>query len=158
MEFTYAPGQRVLDAYTLTRGLGRDELAEVYHAVTDEGRDVALKLIHACDGEVSPEDLRGLAQCLHLQHPHLLTLHDLRTSGEGDSWLVMEYTRGEPLRDILSRHRQGLPLASARQWFVELTRGLAYLHDHGLLHRNLRPSNVFVDAGTVKIGDYGLTE
>jgi len=152
MKFTYNSGERPLDGYTLKRGVGRGGFGEVYYAVSDGGKEVALKLVR---GNQDVE-LRGMAQCLNLKHPHLVSLYDLRTDPHGDHWVVMEYVAGEPLNVVLGRHPHGLPHDLARQWFVALARAVGYLHDHGIVHRDLKPANIFIENGLVKVGDYGL--
>jgi eukaryotic-like serine/threonine-protein kinase len=154
MKFTYSSGQRPLDGYTLKRGVGRGGFGEVYFAVSDGGKEVALKLVR---GDASVE-LRGVAQCLNLKHPNLVNLYDLRTDGQGDRWVVMEYVAGEPLNVVLQRHPKGLPIELAREWFLGLAKAVGYLHDHGIVHRDLKPGNVFVENGAVKVGDYGLSK
>ena len=153
MKFTYSSGQRVLDGYTLKRGIGRGGFGEVYYAVSDAGKEVALKLVQGQNLDI---ELRGIAQCLNLKHPNLLTLYDLRTDGHGDHWVIMEYIAGEPLSVVLSRHPKGLPQELAGQWFLALAKAVGYLHDHGIVHRDLKPGNIFVENGQVKVGDYGL--
>src|SRR5258708_18305172 len=112
MKFTYSSGQRVLDGYTLKRGIGRGGFGEVYYALSDGGKEVALKLVRGHNLEI---ELRGMAQCLNLKHPNLLTLFDLRTDAQGDHWVVMEYIAGEPLSIVLNRHPQGLPMELDRK-------------------------------------------
>jgi hypothetical protein len=153
MKFIYNSGQRPLDGYTLKRGIGRGGFGEVYYAVSDGGKEVAVKLVRGNNIEV---ELRGMAQCLNLKHPHLVSLYDMRTDPQGDHWVIMEYISGEPLSAVLSRHPQGLPEELARQWFLALARAVGYLHDHGIVHRDLKPANIFVENGVVKVGDYGL--
>src|SRR5262245_51556596 len=126
MKFTYSSGQRPLDGYTLKRGIGRGGFGEVYYALSDGGKEVALKLV---SGDLEIE-LRGVAQCLNLKHAHLVSLYDLRTDSQGDHWVVMEYIAGEPLSAVLNRHPNGLPPELAQQWFLALSRAVAYLHDH----------------------------
>jgi hypothetical protein len=154
MKFSYSSGQRPLDGYTLKRGIGKGGFGEVYFAISDGGKEVALKLVRG-DHQV---ELRGVAQCLNLKHPNLVALYDLKTDGQGDHWVVMEYVAGEPLSAVLSRHPQGLPRELAREWFLGLARAVGYLHDHGIVHRDLKPANVFLENGVVKVGDYGLSK
>jgi serine/threonine protein kinase len=153
MKFTYSSGQRVLDGYTLKRGIGRGGFGEVYYALSDGGKEVALKLVRGHNLEV---EMRGMAQCLNLKHPNLMTLIDLRTDSQGDHWVVMEYISGEPLSVVLNRHPQGLPPELAQQWFIALAKAVGCLHDHGIVHRDLKPGNIFIENGSVKVGDYGL--
>jgi hypothetical protein len=155
MRFTYSSGQRVLDAYTLKRGIGRGGFGEVYYAISDGGKEVALKLVRGNSLDI---ELRGMAQCLNLKHPNLLTLYDLRTDAQGDPWVIMEYIGGESLSAVLARHPRGLPHDLLRPWFVSLLQAVGYLHDHGIVHRDLKPGNIFIEHGTVKVGDYGLSK
>jgi serine/threonine protein kinase len=154
MKFTYSSGQRPLNGYTLKRGIGHGGFGEVYFAVSDGGKEVALKLLRGNNNQ--DVELRGVAQCLNLKHPHLVSLYDLRTDAQGDTWVVMEYIAGEPLSVVLNRHPQGLPAELVQQWFLALSRAVAYLHDHGIVHRDLKPGNIFLENGTLKVGDYGL--
>src|SRR5919206_503390 len=103
MKFTYASGQRPLEGYTLKRGIGRGGFGEVYFGLSDGGKEVALKLLRGHDNV----ELRGVAQCLNLKHANLVSLYDLRTDGQGDTWVVMEYVSGEPLSVVLGRHPNG---------------------------------------------------
>jgi eukaryotic-like serine/threonine-protein kinase len=154
MRFTYGSGQRPLEGYTLKRGIGRGGFGEVYLAVSDGGKEVALKQIH---GNHAIE-LRGVAQCLNLKHPNLVHLYDLKTDAQGDNWVVMEYVSGDPLNTVLARHPQGLPRELTREWFLALARVVGYLHDQGIVHRDLKPGNIFLENGIVKVGDYGLSK
>src|SRR5262245_14042082 len=154
MRFTYSSGQKPLDGFTLKRGIGRGGFGEVYFAVSTGGKEVALKLVRG-DNQV---ELRGVAHCLNLKHPNLVALYDLRTDERGDHWVVMEYVAGEPLSAVLSRHPNGVPHELVREWFLGLSRAVAYLHDHGIVHRDLKPGNIFLENGTVKVGDYGLSK
>ncbi len=156
MKFTYSSGQRPLDGFTLKRGIGRGGFGEVYFAVSDGGKEVALKLVRGTGD--SAVELRGVAHCLNLKHPNLVSLYDLRKDGDGNPWVVMEYIAGEPLNVVLARHPDGLPRELAREWFLGLARAVGHLHDHGIVHRDLKPGNVFLENGTVKVGDYGLSK
>src|SRR5436309_670996 len=113
MKFTYRCGQQPLPGYTIKRGIGWGGFGEVYFAVSDSGKEVALKWIRSnLDVE-----LRGVQQCLNLKHPHLVHLYDVRTDAAGNHWLVMEYVSGEPLSLILSRHPDGIAPELAAEWF-----------------------------------------
>lgn len=154
MKFTYSSGQRPLDGYTLKRGVGCGGFGEVYYALSDGGKEVALKLVR---GQQDVE-LRGIAQCLNLKDSHLVSLYDLKTDSQGEHWVVMEYIAGEPLSVVLNRHPNGLPPELAQQWFLALAKATAYLHDHGIVHRDLKPGNIFIENGQLKVGDYGLSK
>ncbi len=155
MKFTYASGQRPLEGYTIKRGVGRGGFGEVYYAVSDGGKEVALKLVRGGEEDV---ELRGVAQCLNLKHPNLVDTYDLKTDGQNDHWVVMEYIAGETLGVVLHRHPHGLAPELARQWFLSLARAVGHLHEAGIVHRDLKPGNVFLENGQVKVGDYGLSK
>jgi|GEM_PF-758075 len=153
MKFTYRSGQRPLDGYTIKRGVGMGGFGEVYFAVSDAGKEVALKLLHR-----HPDaELRGIAHCLNLKHPNLIHLFDLKTDDRGDRWVVMEYVFGESLAQWINRYPTGLPTDLVKEWFGSLCRGVSYLHDQGIVHRDLKPANVFIENGHLKVGDYGLS-
>lgn len=154
MKFTFPPETRVLDGYTLKRAIHRGGFGEVYYALSDAGREVALKLLQ----NNSEVELRGVQQCLNLSHPNLVTIFDVRQDGEGDHWIIMEYIGGETLDAAIRRHPQGMPMEQIRKWLPGITAGVAYLHSRGLVHRDLKPANVFSDGGVVKVGDVGLSK
>ncbi len=152
--FCYASGARPLDGYTIKRGIGRGGFGEVYFAVSDAGKEVALKLIR----RNLDVELRGVTHCLNLKHPNLVALYDVRQDDQDNSWVVMEYVAGESLDEAIRRHPGGMPLDEALDWLRGIAAGVAYLHSHGIVHRDLKPGNVFRDEGLVKLGDYGLSK
>jgi hypothetical protein len=154
MKFTYSSGSRPLDGYTIKRGIGNGGFGEVYYAVSDGGKEVALKLVRS-NLEV---ELRGMAMCLNLKHPNLVALYDIKKDAHGNTWVVMEYVSGESLATILNRHPRGLALDLVRQWFLSLAKAVGHLHDNGIVHRDLKPGNIFIENGIVKVGDYGLSK
>jgi phosphatidylglycerophosphate synthase len=153
MKFTYRSGQRPLAGFTIKRGVGQGGFGEVYFAVTDGGKEVALKLLH----RHSDAELRGVAHCLNLKHPNLVHLYDLLSDDRGDKWVLMEYVFGESLAQWINRYPTGLPADLAKEWFGAMARAVGYLHDHGVVHRDMKPANIFIEHGHLKVGDYGLS-
>jgi hypothetical protein len=154
LKFVYASGSRPLEGYTVKRGVGQGGFGEIYYAVSDAGKEVALKLIR----RNLDVELRGIRQCLNLKHPNLLDLYDIRQDEQGDTWVVMEYVPGESLETVLMNHPNGLPAEQALAWFHGIAAGVAYLHDRGIVHRDLKPANIFSSDALVKVGDYGLSK
>lgn len=156
MRFTFPSGATPLAGYTIKRGLGIGGFGEVYFAVSDSGKEVALKRI-ARNLEV---ELRGVRQCLNLKHPNLIDLWDIQLDDHGESWVVMEFVPGPSLKDLISDHPKGMKSEDAAWWFAEISAGVHYLHQNGIVHRDLKPGNIFHDseADLVKIGDYGLSK
>ncbi|HEV7281486.1 MAG TPA: serine/threonine-protein kinase [Pirellulaceae bacterium] len=152
--FGYPSGSAPLDGYTIKRGIGVGGFGEVYFAVSEAGKEVALKrILRNVDIE-----LRGVKQCLNLKHVHLVSLFDIRQDQHGQTWVVMEHVAGECLKDKLDRNPHGLPQDEVDFWTLGIGLGTAYLHDRGIVHRDLKPGNIFLDEGVVKIGDYGLSK
>ena len=153
-KFTYTAESRPLDGYTIKRPLHRGGFGEVYFAVTDGGRDVALKLLR----ENVEVELRGVQQCLNLSHPNLVTIFDVKQDGDGDHWIIMEFVPGETLDEALRRHAGPLPMEEVLRWMRGLCAGVGHLHERGIVHRDLKPSNIFGAEGVVKVGDIGLSK
>ena len=154
--FAYATGSKPLDGYTIKRGIGVGGFGEVYFAVSDAGKEVALKRIQ----RNLDVELRGVQNCLNLKNVNLIALWDIRTNNAGESWVVMEYVPGPSLRDIVEDHQTGMPQNQVQRWFCSTAAGVAYLHDQGIVHRDLKPANIFLDddENVIKIGDYGLSK
>ena len=152
--FAFKHGDRPLDGFTIQRAIGRGGFGEVYYAVSDGGREVALKYLRE-----NPEtELRGVSHCINLKSPHLVTIFDIRRNDQGEYFVVMEYVAGPSLRDILVAEPNGLGVDKTAYLVRETAKGLIYLHDRGIVHRDLKPGNIFYDDGFVKIGDYGLSK
>ena len=154
MKFTFQPESKPLPGYTIKRAIHRGGFGEVYYALTDAGKEVALKLLR----QHFDVELRGVTQCLNLKHPNLVTIFDIKNDSEGDYWIIMEYVAGKSLSQVLDGYPDGMPIDDVRKWLAGLVEGLSFLHDRGIVHRDLKPGNVFVESGVVKIGDVGLSK
>ena len=152
--YHYTHGDRPLEGYTIQRGVGRGGFGEVYYAVSDAGREVALKVLTGHE----QIELRGVAQCMNLKSPYLVTVFDVRQNEEGRNFVIMEYVNGPSMRELLDEAPAGLGVQKAAFFLRELGKGLTYLHDRGIVHRDLKPGNIFYEDGYVKIGDYGLSK
>jgi len=145
------PNEQPLPRYAIHRLIGKGGLGEVHFAISDAGKEVALKLFTGACGVH-----RGARTILNLSHPNLVHLYDLVTDDKGREWLVMEYVHGASL-DRLMNNRP-LPLADARAYFADMAEAVAYLHDHNVMHRDLKPANLLLPRGTgrLKVVDFDL--
>ncbi|MFJ2864019.1 serine/threonine-protein kinase [Kitasatospora sp. NPDC087314] len=153
------------DRYRLVRQLGEGGMGQVWEARDERlGRAVAVKVITSLAGGVSHSGdarerfLREARITAQLQHPSIVTIHDLGESGpENDEvpFLVMELVRGEGLDAIV--RRGAVPLADAARWGVRICEALAEAHNAGIMHRDIKPSNVLITpSGAVKVLDFGI--
>jgi serine/threonine protein kinase len=144
--------------YVIAGAVGAGGMGEVYRARDARlDRDVAIKVIPASvarDPDRVARFEREAKAVAALSHPNILTIHDTGTVGE-TLYVVMELLAGETLGDRL---KQGpLPVRKACEVGGLVARGLAAAHDKGLVHRDLKPDNIFLtDDGQVKILDFGL--
>ena len=143
--------------YRLERVIGRGGSATVYQALDlKHQRTVALKVLRPELAYAVGADrfLREIEVCARLVHPHILPLHD---SGDADGLLyyVMPFVSGESLRARLERSRP-LPLDEALRVVRDVSEALDYAHAHGVLHRDVKPENVLLDAGHALVTDFGL--
>lgn len=154
MAYTFKYGDRPLDGITIQRAVGRGGFGEVYYALTDSGKQVAVKYLRE-----NPEvELRGISHVMNLKSPHLITIYDVRQNDDDEPFVIMEYVSGPSLRDLLCAEPNGMSVEKTAFFLDGLANGLSYLHERGLVHRDLKPGNVFYDDGYVKIGDYGLSK
>ena len=154
MKFTFPPEARPLDGYTIKRAIHRGGFGEVYYALSDAGKEVALKLLN----NNLDVELRGVSQCLNLKHPNLVTIFDIKQDSDSDHWVIMEFVSGRGLYETLQDYPNGMPVEEILAWLAGICSGLSFLHDRGIVHRDLKPANVFRDPGGVKIGDVGLSK
>ena len=152
--YTFKHGDRPLDGYTIQRAVGRGGFGEVYFAQSDGGREVALKYLR----ENPDIELRGVSAVMNLSSPHLVKVFDVKKSADGDYFIIMEYITGPTLRDMLIAEPKGLGPQRAAFFVREIAKGLSFLHDRGVVHRDMKPGNIFYEDGYVKIGDYGLSK
>jgi serine/threonine protein kinase len=123
------------------------------------GRDVAIKLLRKT-GDAIDDDLRRLfareaRATAQLLHPNIVTLFHVGEH-EGHPYLVLELLSGETLAARLAR-RGRLPVAEALRLLDAVLAALAFAHEHGVLHRDLKPNNVFITGDErVKVLDFGI--
>lgn len=152
--FYYRAGDCPLEGVTIKRAVGRGGFGEVYFAVTEGGKQIALK--HITRGvEV---ERRGAIHCMNLKSPNLIELYDIRSNPEGATFILMEYVAGQSLKELIERHPTGVPVKRVKTLMKGLINGVAELHAVDIVHRDLKPANIFVHEESVKVGDYGLSK
>ncbi|HEX2450576.1 MAG TPA: protein kinase [Gemmatimonadales bacterium] len=144
--------------YLLERELGRGGMATVYLARDlKHDRPVALKVLRPeLAATLGPERFqREIRFAARLQHPHIVSVYD---SGETASrlWFTMPFVEGESLRDRLRREHQ-LPLDDAVRVAREAAEALGYAHEHGVIHRDVKPENIMLTRdGNTLVADFGI--
>jgi hypothetical protein len=147
-----------LARYRFISTLGAGGMATVTLAEdTRLGRQVALKRMA---GAVDPRGLSRLRRealaGASVSHPNLVSVYDVVAAPDGDLVIVMEYVRGETLRDALSR-RPRFAAAEALRILDGVAAGLDAIHRQGIVHRDVKPSNILLGAdGSIKIADLGI--
>ena len=143
--------------YGIERLLGKGGEGVVLLARDSElDRHVALKLLKPTVTETEGV-LAGEARIVsRLQHPNIVTLHDIGTYHRM-SYLVFEFIDGESLRARIDRGG-AVPVADAVVLMSQILAGVAYLHEHDIVHRDLSPSNILLTRdGVPKVTDFGLS-
>jgi len=149
-----------LGPYEILSPLGAGGMGEVYRARDPRlGREVAIKILPSGPAP-DPERLRRFEQearaTAALNHPNILAVFDIG-SQDNSPYIVSELLEGETLRARLNSG--ALPVRKAIDYALQVARGLAPAHDHGIFHRDLKPENIFITReGHVKILDFGLAK
>jgi len=155
-----------LGRFRLLRLVGRGGMGAVYEAVDEElGRHVALKVLpgHATLDERELARFQREAQsAARLNHPHIVPLFGVGED-EGTHWLAMQFIEGESFDRVLQRMAgAGGPrfaAADVARHGLAIAEALACAHAEGVLHRDVKPSNLLLDrSGTVWITDFGLAK
>jgi serine/threonine-protein kinase len=151
------PGTRI-DRYEILTRLGGGAQGNVYRARDLKlDRTVALKMLfpHLCADEGAHERfLREARAGSAVEHPNLCSIHDVASTADGRTFIVMAYYDGPTLREKL---RNGaLPAGDAIAIAAQIAEGLAAAHAEGIVHRDIKPGNLLVTAAGVRILDFGL--
>ena len=143
--------------YEIERELGAGGMATVFLAEDlKHKRKVALKVLKPELAAVLGADrfVVEITTTASLQHPHILALFD---SGTADGFLfyVMPWIQGETLRDKLNRETQ-LGVDEAVRIAREVLDALQYAHEHGIVHRDVKPENILLHGGHAMVADFGI--
>jgi serine/threonine-protein kinase len=152
-------GALVDGRYRIEARIGHGGMAEVYEA-TDiiNKRKVAIKMIRE-DVMRNPINLRRFKNeatiASSLNHPNIVKVYNHGTI-EGRPYIANEFVRGQTMKDMLD-FRGSIPLAEAVSYMLQLTSALFYAHQHNIIHRDVKPQNIYVmPDGTIKLGDFGI--
>ncbi len=142
--------------YTLGRHLGRGAYGDVYAGRPQGGLEVAVKVLDgqaARDPDVIARFEREAETAQRLEHAHIVKILDVGSS-RGKHYLVMELLRGGSFRQLL---RKGAPPGRVLAVLAQSARALAFAHEKGVVHRDVKPENVLLTrAGRAKVADFGL--
>jgi tetratricopeptide (TPR) repeat protein len=146
--------------YEIVRTLGKGAMGQVYVAHdTILERDVALKVMMpgiADDPDLKARFEREARAVARMSHPNVVTVFDLGYHTDGSPYIAMELLKG---RDLAKAMRETPPLSLDRKVsiLVQVLQGLAHAHQAGIIHRDVKPANIFLnDDGAVKIMDFGV--
>lgn len=153
------PPSGSLQHYDIIRKLGEGGMGEVYLAEDRAlGRKVAIKRLHTAHGisDAAREQLLNEARTVaSLHHPNIVDIYTLFREGE-DLFLVFEYIDGETLDCKLDRDGR-MPLSEVKPVFEAICKALDYAHRNGVIHRDLKLSNIMMaSSGVVKVMDFGV--
>jgi serine/threonine protein kinase len=139
--------------------IGRGGMSVVYKAIQKNlNRTVALKVLprqFTNDDEFLSRFHREAQAAASLNHPNVVTIFD-EGSENGLHYISMEFVEGESLDDILQRSGP-LSVVDVQDWIIPLAQGLGYAHEQGVVHRDIKSSNILVDNnGRTVLTDFGI--
>jgi len=145
--------------YEIIGVLGQGGMGVVYRGRDSRiGRDVAIKTLtegFSGDAEMLKRFYQEAGHTGNLRHPNIVTVYDFGDEA-GLPYIVMEYLDGEPL-DRLIQNREAVHLRMKLDIVAQVCSALAYAHRQGMIHRDVKPANVFVQRdGLVKLLDFGI--
>jgi len=145
--------------YRIMRKLGSGGMANVYLAEDQElGRRVAIKILndrHANDDQFVERFRREAKNAAGLSHPNIVSIYD-RGEAEGTYYIAMEYLDGRSLKELIVS-RGPAPIPIAIDYARQILTAVRFAHRHGIVHRDIKPHNVLVDAeGRLKVTDFGI--
>jgi serine/threonine protein kinase len=148
-------GRVLAGRYRIEALIGRGGMADVYRGIdTTLERPIAVKILTDRSDPVLRRFLREAQSMARLNHRNIVAVYDAGQT-DGLSYIIMEFVPGRTLAQIPA---DALTLHIAIRYCMDLLEALAYAHEQGIIHRDIKPTNVMVtDDGTVKVMDFGLS-
>jgi serine/threonine-protein kinase len=144
--------------FELEELVGKGGMSSVYRAQDRLlERTVAIKLLHehySRDEDYVERFRREARAAAQLSHPNIVTVID-RGEDSGRQFIVFEYIDGQNLKELV-QSKGRLPVRTALELSIEAGHALAFAHEHGLVHRDVKPQNVLLGNGEVKVTDFGI--
>ncbi|MBM4169117.1 MAG: hypothetical protein FJ215_08170 [Ignavibacteria bacterium] len=152
---------QTISHYKILEKLGEGGMGVVYRAEDIKlKRTVALKFLPpdlTRDAEAKQRFIHEAQAASALQHNNICTIHDIDETADGRMFIVMDYYEGEPLNSRITK--SPLRIEEAIDIAIQAARGLSMAHEKEIVHRDIKPGNVFITIdGTVKILDFGLAK
>ncbi|HKC22253.1 MAG TPA: protein kinase [Gaiellaceae bacterium] len=152
-------GETIAGRYEVEELVGHGGMSSVYKARDALlERHVALKILHeqySADDDFVERFKREARSVAQLQHPNIVTVID-RGEEDGRQYIVFEYIDGENLKEHVVRKGR-LDVREALEIALEVARGLAFAHEQGLIHRDVKPQNILLNGdGRAKVTDFGI--
>jgi serine/threonine-protein kinase len=152
-------GEKIAGRYEVEELVGHGGMSSVYKARDALlERHVALKILHeqySADDDFVERFKREARSVAQLQHPNIVTVID-RGEADGRQYIVFEYIDGENLKECVVRKGR-LDNREALEVALEVAHGLAFAHQHGIVHRDVKPQNVLLNGdGNAKVTDFGI--
>ncbi|HEU5405034.1 MAG TPA: protein kinase [Gaiellaceae bacterium] len=153
------PGDLIAERYELEELVGSGGMSDVFRARDNQlDRRVAIKILHeryAGDPEYLTRFRTEARSVARLSHPNIVTVID-RGDDAGRQYIVFEHVDGENLKELVRRSGR-LPVRRAIELALAVADGLAFAHQEGLVHRDVKPQNVLLSReGEVKVTDFGI--
>jgi len=152
---------RTVSHYRILEQLGEGGMGVVYLAEdTLLGRRVAIKTLHSRTGhdpQFRGRFLREARAVSALSHPHIATIYDYGETEDGEPYIVMELIKGSTLGELMLTEK--LTVGRSIEIIKQVGEALAEAHHHGIIHRDIKPTNVAInERGRVKVLDFGLAK